>query len=90
VTVKAFYYYFWLASDTDALYNAGGTATRRDPSGASGTDVGDEFDLTVNWKIDTHSSLLFGFSYFWPSSFISNTGLCEDVSFYYVQYQFKF
>jgi hypothetical protein len=90
VTVKAFYYHFWLASDTDALYNAGGVATRRDPSGAAGRDVGDEFDITANWRIDAHSSVLLGFSYFWPSSFMNKTGPSDDGSFYYVQYQFKF
>lgn len=91
VTVKAFYYHFWLASDTDALYNALGIATRRDPSGASGSNVGDEFDVTVNWKVDAHSSLLLGFSYFWPDGFIERTAPpSPDGSFYYIQWQFRF
>jgi len=91
VTVKTLYYHFWLASDTDALYNAGGVASRRDPSGASGSDVGDEFDLTVNWKVDVHSSLLLGFSYFWPGTFIQRSSPpSPDGSFYYVQWQIRF
>ncbi len=90
LTVRAFYYHFWLASETDALFNSGGVATRRDPSGASGRDVGDEFDLTVNWQIDAHSSVLLGFSYFWPGDYLERFGRSIDGSFYYVQWQYRF
>lgn len=90
VTVKAFYYHFWLDSNLDALYNAGGVPIRRNATGSSGNDVGDELDLTVNWQVDVHSSFLFGWSHFWPSNFINSSGFSRDADFLYLQYQFKF
>ncbi len=90
VTAKLFYYHFWLDSNLDALYNAGGVPTRRNVTGSSGNDVGSELDATVAWQMDVHSSLLFGYSHFWPSNFINSSGFSRDADFLYVQYQFKF
>jgi len=90
VTSKLTYYHFWLDSPQDALYSAAGTPPRRNPSGASGRDVGDELDLTITWQIDPHSSVLFGASHFWPGSFINTTGPSDDADLIYVQYTFKF
>ena len=90
VTVTALYYHFWLASDQDALYNVAGIGSRRDVSGSAGRDVGDELDLTVNWQIDPHSSLLIGASHFWPDGFINHSGRSEDADLLYVQWVFKF
>jgi len=84
------WHYFWLADESDALYNAAGAAMRRDASGGSGKEVGSELDLTVTWKIDAHSSLLVGWSHFWDADFIQNTGPSENSDLFYVQYAFKF
>lgn len=84
------YHAFWLNDDHDALYDAGGAPGRRDPTGHSGTEIGHELDLTLLWKIDVHSSLLFGYSHFWDSDFIIRTGPSEDADLFYVQYAFKF
>lgn len=84
------YHTFWLTEDKDALYNAGGRPGRRDQTGASGSEVGHELDLTLLWKIDVHSTLLLGYSHFWDSDFIINTGKSEDPDLFYIQYQFKF
>jgi hypothetical protein len=84
------YHMFWLTENEDALYNAGGAAVRRDPFGASGTEVGHEVDLTVAWKLDRHSNLLFGYSHFWDSDLIRQTGMSENADLFYVQYGFKF
>ena len=84
------YQTFWLASRKDALYNAGGGATRRDATGNSGREIGHEIDLTVSWIIDHHSKMLFGYSHLWDSDVIINTGPSEDPDLFYVQYQFKF
>ncbi len=54
---------FWLTANEDALYNAAGAAGRRDPSGNSGREVGDELYLILLWKLDVHSSLLFEYSH---------------------------
>ncbi|MFQ5489098.1 MAG: alginate export family protein [Phycisphaerae bacterium] len=84
------YHAFWLNADRDALYNAGGKPGRRDPFGNSGSEVGHEVDVTVVWKIDLHQALLLGYSHFWDSNFIINSGKSEDPDLFYVQYSFKF
>lgn len=90
VTAKLFFYHFWLDSNLDALYNAGANPIRRNVSGSSGNDVGSELDARVIWQVDVHSSLMVGYSHFWPSSFINTSGFSRDADFVYIQYQFKF
>lgn len=90
VTVKLSWFHFWLDSELDALYNAGGNPIRRNVTGSSGNDVGDELDLTINWQVDTHSAVLFGWSHFWPNNFIETSGRSQDADYIYLQYAFKF
>lgn len=90
VQAAAAWHYFWLAEERDALYNAGGAATRRDATGRSGKEIGNELDLTVLWKIDPRSSLLVGWSHLWDADFIQQTGPSENADLFYVQYAFKF
>jgi hypothetical protein len=90
VTARVAYHTFWLDETNDALYNAGGVATRRDLSGNVGHEVGHELDLTVKWAMDAHSTWLFGYSHFWASDFVQQTGRTKDADFYYVQYGYKF
>ncbi len=90
VKTKITYYAFWLNEDKDALYNAPGAAVRRDGTGKSGKEIGQELDLTVAWKLDAHASVLFGYSHFWDSNFIQSTGPSENADLFYVQYGFKF
>ena len=84
------FHMFWLNDSTDALYNAGGAAVRRDIFGRSGSHVGNELDMTVAWKYDSHQSVLVGYSHFWDADFIQRTGASEEGELYYLQYQFKF
>ncbi len=84
------YHAFWLDDDQDALYDVSGAPGRRHATGHSGTEIGHEIDLTVSWKFDFHSSLLFGYSHFWDSDFVIQTGPSEDADLFYVQYSFKF
>jgi len=84
------WHHFWLAHERDALYNAAGAAMRRDPTGRSGREVGSELDVTLLWRVDTHSTLLFGWSHLWPADFIQETGVAENADLFYVQYAFKF
>jgi len=90
VQLAAAWHYFWLVDESDALYNSAGGATRRDATGESGKEVGSELDITVAWKLDAHSSLLFGWSHFWEADFIRETGPDENASLFYLQYAFKF
>lgn len=86
---------FSLSSSRDALYNAGGGAIRRDASGASGSNIGTEVDITMTYPLAPRFGLLVGFSQFWGGSFVDNTnpagaGLSGNASFFYVQSQVQF
>lgn len=90
VTTRLAWYHFWLDSNLDALYNAGGVPIRRNVTGSSGNDLGDELDATINWQVDAHSSFLLGWSHFWPNHFINSSGFSRDADYVYLQYAFKF
>ncbi|MEZ6082592.1 MAG: alginate export family protein [Phycisphaerae bacterium] len=81
---------FWLESDDDAIYNVGGAPGRRDPTGRSGNEIGQEIDFTVLWKIDPHQAMLLGYSHFFDNEFITNTGPSEDADLFYAQYTYTF
>ena len=84
------YLTFWLNAERDALYSVGGAPGRRDVTGRAGSEIGHEIDLSVVWKIDVHSSLVLGYSHFWDSDFIINTGKSEDPDLFWMQYKFRF
>lgn len=90
IVTKLTWMTFWNDSEKDALYNAGGGAVRRDPTGRAGHDIGNELDLTIKYQLDVHSSMLFGYSHFWGNNFIKSTGPSEDADLIYVQYELKF
>ncbi len=90
VKTKLTYHTFWLNANEDALYIAPGAAIRRDPTGNSGTEIGHELDLTLLWNVDRHSKVLLGYSHFWHSDVIRQTGVSENADLFYVQYGFKF
>ncbi len=90
VRAAAAFHSFWLDAKSDALYDAGGVARLRDPTGHSNRRLGHELDLTVSWQIDVHSAILLGYSHFWHSEFIGDRGGTRDADLFYVQYAFKF
>lgn len=90
IQAAAAWHFFRLADASDALYNAAGGIMRRDRTGENGKEVGHELDLTLSWKIDVHSSMLFGWSHLWDSDFLQETGAGENADLFYVQYVFKF
>lgn len=92
VNVQLQYHHFWLASATDALYNAAGVATRRSADGSAGTNVGDEFDFLVNFHLSKHSDLLLGYSKLFGGSFLERTAGTTgstDMSTLYLQYSYR-
>jgi hypothetical protein len=68
-----------LASARDAWYSTGMQAQRRDPSGASGTDLGRELDAKVLWQGWDGGEVLFAAGQFFPGSFVRSTGSAPPV-----------
>ncbi len=89
MTVWCQYHHFELASATDALYNAGGVAIRRDVTGAAGTNVGDELDFIVNFHLSTHSDLLISYTRIFAGDFLVNTGSSNFADALYIQYSYR-
>jgi hypothetical protein len=89
ITTYLQYHVFRLDSAKDALYNAAGTPIRRDPTGAAGNDVGDELDYVINFHIDKHQDVLFGYSHLFAGQFIRQTGNGRSPELTYLQYSFR-
>ncbi len=84
---------FHLAEARDALYNAAGAPIRSDPTGGSGTDVGQELDLLWQVQVNPRADVLFGYSHFWAGDFVRATnpaGVSGDADFYYSQWSYRF
>lgn len=90
VRAEIAYHAFWLASDQDAWYRVGGSPRRRDVTGSSGNELGDEIDVTLDWKLDIHQAVQFTYAHFFHGNYVSATGPNDDSEVFYLQYQFKF
>ena len=74
LSLFAEFHHFNLDEATDAWYTTGLKVARRDPTGRSGTDSGNEVDVRFTatpWK---HIELMAGLGRFFPGGFIRNTG----------------
>lgn len=91
LSVRAALHVFWRASDSDALYNAGGGVVRGGGL-ASSSYVGTELDLTASYKLDAHTTLLLGYSHFFAGDFIEDAtpAADEDIDYFYAQLQWVF
>ena len=74
LTTNIQYHNFHLSNRHDALYNAAGNATRWDPSGKAGTNIGNELDFIFNFHLGPRSDILTGYSHLFAGDFIRNTG----------------
>ena len=91
-TVWLQYHHFWLAEAQDALYNAAGAAYRRDPTGQSGTDVGNEIDIILNFHLTDTSDILLAYCKLWGGDFLEGTAGPNQASYadvMYFMYQVK-
>lgn len=84
------YHRYYLANNRDFLYNAGGAATLRDPTGQSGSHVGDEIDFRVNFHLSRHQDVLVGYSKFFSGKFLENQRPGVNADLFYVQYNMRF
>jgi hypothetical protein len=70
ITVWLQYHHLWLDRRADALYNASGTAIRRDPTGAAGTNVGDDLDVVLNLHVDAQSDVMVVYAWAFGGRFL--------------------
>ena len=66
------YHSWWLASATDALYGAGGTAVVRSTAGTAGTHVGQEIDIQAAFAYSPQFQINGGYAYLVPGQFLKN------------------
>ena len=79
------YHRFYLLQAGGPWRNAGGTIFGSDPTGQSGTHVGDELDFTVAFPIQKHLKMLSGYSLFLPGEFAQKTRGPDAQHFFYLQ-----
>ena len=65
-----------------------------DPTGRSGTDVGQELDILAYFQLDRHNSMTIGYSKFFSGDFIreaATTAAARNANpeLFYVQYSFR-
>jgi len=96
ISLKAEYHNLSLRDASDAWYNAAGgvnvgeNGNLVDPTGASGRDLGQEFDLSASYGLGK-GTLSAGFSYFKPGNFTQAVGGFSDArKFGYIQFQVRF
>jgi len=73
ITINLQYHHFWLNQRRDALYNAAGAAYRRDPTGTSGNNVGDEIDIVTNFHLTRYADILVAYSKLYGGGFLEAT-----------------
>jgi hypothetical protein len=89
ITAGAQYHILHLDSARDALYNANGTAILRDPTGASGRDVGQILDLYTNFHLSLHQDVLIGFNQLYSGSFVKRQTGLDEISLFYAQWSYR-
>jgi hypothetical protein len=72
-TLEIDFHKFLLVSPRGPWKNAGGRVLGFDPTGNSGRDIGQEFDITVRVPVHGRVNLMGGFSAFWPGAFARAT-----------------
>jgi Alginate export len=72
------------------LQDDGGAILGFDPTGNSGTDVGDEVDLTYRFDWREKAKVEVGLSRFWPGQFAENTRGGDPSDWGYVQLTWGF
>ncbi|MBI4481982.1 MAG: alginate export family protein [Acidobacteria bacterium] len=79
------YHRFLLSERRGPWRNAAGSILGFDPTGRSGTDVGQEVDLTLSFPLRENLKLLGGYSFFLPGRFARLTRGADPSQFGYLQ-----
>lgn len=89
--LMCWYHLFYLQDGDDVPYNVNMTPFVNTPGGSQ--YLGQEIDLTLNWKINNRSNVLFGYSHFFSGSYYDTQPLApfaNDADFFYTQYLVNF
>jgi hypothetical protein len=81
---------YWLADPHDALYNGGGAAVIRSPTGLAGTYVGREADLIASGKLRPGLGFSAGVGHFAPGTFLKNTTAGKPYVYPYAMLTYDF
>jgi hypothetical protein len=89
ITFNAQYHIFDLANARDALYSTGGGVLRSDPTGRSGTNVGQETDFIINWHLTRNTDIVTAYSHFYAGEFVQRTGSSANTDTFYFIYNVR-
>ena len=89
LTLSLQQYFFWRASDHDAIYNKSG-GVLRPATGTTARYVGAETDVLATYNLTRHIQGYAGYSHFSTGEFIEKTGKDKDSDFYYLAIQYTF
>jgi hypothetical protein len=84
--LKAEAHTFQLAERRDAWYL--NQKAYRDPSGRSGDDVGQEFDIVATCRLPRGNTLMAGFGHFWPGEFAEKTASHKQANWFFFQWEY--
>lgn len=82
-------YFFWRASDRDAVYNKSGGVLRAGTASRA-RYVGAESDVLATYNVTRHLQAYVGYSHFFTGEFINKTGPHKDSDFFYAALQYTF
>jgi hypothetical protein len=88
--VNGGYHSWWLASVTDALYNAGGVAIARSADGTAGRHVGQEVDVQAAYNYSPQLQIGAGYAYLIPGEFLTHATPGHAYSYPYVMLTYVF
>jgi hypothetical protein len=83
------YHNFSLAQKKDAWYYSNEKKMRWDPTGASGSSLGDEIDLIWQYQIHPRIDLMAGCAAFFPGDFVRATGSHDNAYWAFGQFRIK-
>jgi hypothetical protein len=90
IAMNSFYHAWWLASRTDALYNAAGNVIVKVANGSAGKFVGQEADIQMTYALYPQLSLAGGYANVFPGTFLKNATPGKAYRFSYAMATYSF
>lgn len=84
------YHSWWLASATDALYNASGAVVARSTAGTAGRQVGQELDGILTYTYSPQLQVNGGLAHIFPGEFLKTTTGGHSYTYPYVMVTYVF